>query len=271
MGNYANGNWNQPLENNNCNPNNQANGKEKNRFYGHNNQSKNEKKEKKENNMKNAYGNNNKHNTKKNNQYNQYNQDFNNQNVPMAEEDEKVYENQQMQCHEHLNMQLLLRRQKHYNNTFRNCYITFKEYIKNPSQVNKGNFIWNLDGCCSMVSLWKKDYPEYEPQFSKEFKKDVVKKEIKAMINQCGRNDENAKLFNKFYQLLDHKEQSLEKDDDVLQYFPQVQSSQSNTIENANNLINVKRKIDQETEKEEFYGFQNYEVDDKIKHLRNKF
>ena len=277
MGSNLNGNWNESQENNYYGPkSNQANGKDKNKYHGHNHaNSNNEEKErdKKGNNMKHGYPNNNKYNNTKNNQYqyNQFNQDYYNQNVPMVEEDEKVYEEEQMQCQKQMNIQLLLRRQKHYNNTFKNCYVTFKEYIKNPSQINKGNFIWNLDGCCSMVSLWKKDYPEYEPQFSKEFKKDAVKQEIKALIKKIGKNDENTRLFNKFYQLLDNKEQNMEKDEDVLNYFPQAQSNQNNVISNANNLIDIKRKIDQETEKEEFYGFRDYEVDDKIKHLRNKF
>ena len=266
MGNNDNGNWNQTQDNNYYGSKQKTYGTGKNQFYGHNlSNEKNEKKEKKGNNMKRGYVNNNKYNNTK---VNHYNQDYYSQNSPMVEEDEKVYENEQIQCQKQMNIQLLLRRQKHYNNTFKNCYMTFKEYINNPSQINKGNFIWNLDGCCSMVSLWKKDYPEYEPQFSKEFKKDAVKQELKTLIKQYGKNDENAKLFNKFYQLLDHKEQKMEKDDDVLTYFPQVQPTQSNVLNNAHNLIDIKRKIDQETEKEEFYGFPNYEVDDKIKHLR---
>lgn len=97
-------------------------------------------------------------------------------------EEENKYYQQQLQCQEKVNIQLLLRRQKHYDNTFRNCYDTMKEYIKNPTNTNKGNFLWNLDCYVSMVSFWKKDYPEYTPQFSKQFNKERVIKEISQYI-----------------------------------------------------------------------------------------
>lgn len=107
------------------------------------------------------------------------NQDLYNNIIPM-EEEEKIQEQQEL-CQMHLDMQLLLRRQKNYNNTFKNCYNSMKEYLKKPTHTNKGNFLWNLDGCCAIVNLWKKDYPDYEPQFSSEFKKDSVIKEIKNL------------------------------------------------------------------------------------------
>ena len=80
----------------------------------------------------------------------------------MEEEKEEEYIEEQQQCQEQVNIQLLLRRQKHYYNTFRNCYDSMKVYLKNSTNTNKGNFLWNLDECCSMVNIWKSDYPEYE-------------------------------------------------------------------------------------------------------------
>lgn len=199
-----------------------------------------------------------------------YNQDLYNNNYQM-EEEEKYYL-EQKQCQEKLNMQLLLRRQKNYNNTFKNCYDSMKEYIKKPTQINKGNFLWNLDGCCAIVNLWKKDYPEYEPKFSKEFKKDEVVQEIKKYIKKFeeNKNDEHLRIFNKFYQLLNNQKQDLENDKSVLKYFPNDKPTEGNVINTAHNLMGVQRKIAQETEKEEFYGFANYDVDEKIRHLRKK-
>ena len=151
------------------------------------------------------------------NTINNYNQDLYNNNIQMEEEEEKYYQ-EQKQCQEQLNIQLLLRRQKNYNNTFKNCYDSMTEYIKKPTQTNKGNFLWNLDGCCAIVNLWKKDYPEYEPKFSKEFKKDAVVQEIKKYIKKFEeiKNDEHVRIFNKFYQLLNNQKQDLEDDKTVL-------------------------------------------------------
>lgn len=194
--------------------------------------------------------------------------------IPMEEEKEKAYieKQQQQQCQEEVNIQLLLRRQKHYNNTFRNCYDSMKVYLKNPTNTNKGNFLWNLDGCCSMVNLWKSDYPEYEPQFSKEFKKEEVIKEIKNYIQYFKQknNIEHVNIFNKFYNLLNNQKQNLEDDKTILNYFPSVKPTEGNVISTAHNLMGVQRKIDQETEKEEFYGFPNYDVDKKVRHLRKR-
>lgn len=61
----------------------------------------------------------------------------------------------------------------------------------------------------------------------------------------------------------------MEEDKNILKYFPNNQANENNTISTANNLIGVQRKISQETEKEEFYGFKNYDVDPKIRHLRD--
>ena len=198
---------------------------------------------------------------------------FNND-TPMEEEKEEAYieEKNQQQCQKEVNIQLLLRRQKHYNNTFRNCYDSMKVYLKNPTNTNKGNFLWNLDGCCSMVSLWKSDYPEYEPQFSKEFKKEEVVKEIQNYIQifKQKNNIEHVKIFNKFYNLLNNQKQNLEDDKTILNYFPSVKPTEGNVVSTAHNLMGLQRKIDQETEKEEFYGFPNYDVDKKVRHLRNR-
>ena len=197
-----------------------------------------------------------------------YNNDLMNQQI----EEENIYYQQQLQCQEKVNIQLLLRRQKHYDNTFRNCYDTMKEYIKNPTNTNKGNFLWNLDCCVSMVSLWKNDYPEYTPQFSKKFNKERVIKEINQYIQHFqNKNDiEHLKMFAKFSKLLNNERQNMEDDRTVLNYFPEVKANENNTLNGAHNLIEIKRKIDNETETEEFYGFPNFEVDDKIKHLRKK-
>jgi hypothetical protein len=202
-----------------------------------------------------------------------YNNYLLNNNIPMEEEEkEETYIQMQQQCQEQLNIQLLLRRQKHYNNTFRNCYDSMKAYLKNPTKTNKGNFLWNLDGCCSMVNLWKNDYPEYEPQFSKEFKKEEVIKEIKQYIQifENKNNKEHVRIFSKFYNLLNNQKQDLEDDKTILNYFPNVKPTEDNVISTAHNLIGVQRKINKETEKEEFYGFPNYDVDKKIRHLRNR-
>jgi hypothetical protein len=202
-----------------------------------------------------------------------YNNYLLNNNIPMEEEEkEETYIQMQQQCQEQLNIQLLLRRQKHYNNTFRNCYDSMKAYLKNPTNTNKGNFLWNLDGCCSMVNLWKNDYPEYEPQFSKEFKKEEVIKEIKQYIQifENKNNNEHVRIFSKFYNLLNNQRQNLEDDKTILNYFPNVKTTEDNVISTAHNLIGVQRKINKETEKEEFYGFPNYDVDKKIRHLRNR-
>jgi hypothetical protein len=202
-----------------------------------------------------------------------YNNYLLNNNIPMEEEEkEETYIQMQQQCQEQLNIQLLLRRQKHYNNTFRNCYDSMKAYLKNPTNTNKGNFLWNLDGCCSMVNLWKNDYPEYEPQFSKEFKKEEVIKEIKQYIQifENKNNKEHVRIFSKFYNLLNNQKQDLEDDKTILNYFPNVKPTEDNVISTAHNLIGVQRKINKETEKEEFYGFPNYDVDKKIRHLRNR-
>jgi hypothetical protein len=202
-----------------------------------------------------------------------YNNYLLNNNIPMEEEEkEETYIQKQQQCQEQLNIQLLLRRQKHYNNTFRNCYDSMKAYLKNPTNTNKGNFLWNLDGCCSMVNLWKNDYPEYEPQFSKEFKKEEVIKEIKQYIQifENKNNKEHVRIFSKFYNLLNNQKQDLEDDKTILNYFPNVKPTEDNVISTAHNLIGVQRKINKETEKEEFYGFPNYDVDKKIRHLRNR-
>jgi hypothetical protein len=202
-----------------------------------------------------------------------YNNYLLNNNIPIEEEEkEETYIQKQQQCQEQLNIQLLLRRQKHYNNTFRNCYDSMKAYLKNPTNTNKGNFLWNLDGCCSMVNLWKNDYPEYEPQFSKEFKKEEVIKEIKQYIQifENKNNNEHVRIFSKFYNLLNNQRQNLEDDKTILNYFPNVKPTEDNVISTAHNLIGVQRKINKETEKEEFYGFPNYDVDKKIRHLRNR-
>ena len=192
-------------------------------------------------------------------------------NSQQIEEENQNYQ-QQLQCQEKLNMQLLLRRQKNYNNTFRNCYDTMKIYLNNPSNTNKGNFLWNLDCCCSMVALWKKEYPEYIPQFSKQFNKEATIKEINQYIQHFkNKNDiEHLKIFNKFYKLLNNERQDMEDDKAVLNHFPYIQPNENNVISSANNLMNIQRKIANKTETEEFYGFPDYDVDDKIKHLRKK-
>jgi hypothetical protein len=197
--------------------------------------------------------------------------DYNESNYQQIEEENKYYQ-QQIQCQEQLNIQLLLRRQKNYNNTFKNCYDTMKLYLNNPSNINKGNFLWNLDCCCSMVSLWKKEYPEYIPQFSKQFNKEATIKEINQYIQHFkNKNDiEHLKIFNKFYKLLNNERQDMEDDKAVLNHFPYIQPNENNVISSANNLMNIQRKIANKTETEEFYGFPDYDVDDKIKHLRKK-
>ena len=191
----------------------------------------------------------------------------------MSQQIEKEYNYQeQLQIQEKVNIQLLLRRQKNYNNTFRNCYDTMKEYINNPTNITKGNFLWNIDCCCSMVSLWKKDYPEYVPQFSKQFNKEEVVKEINKYIQIFkAKNDiEHFKIFTKFFKLLNNERQDMEDDKTLLKYFPEVKTTENNLMNTAHNLIKVGRKIQNETETEEFFGFPNYDVDDKLKHLREK-
>ena len=185
----------------------------------------------------------------------------------IEEEENKYY---QLQCQEKLNIQLLLRRQKNYNNTFRNCYDTMKLYINNPSNTNKGNFLWNLDCCCSMVDLWKKEYPEYAPQFSKQFNKEATILEINKYIQYFkNKNDiEHLKIFNKFLKLLNNERQEMKDDKDVLNNFPDIKPTENNVINSAHNLMNSQRKIANQTETEEFYGFSDYDLDDKIKHLR---
>ena len=193
-----------------------------------------------------------------------------NPNYEQIEEEENKYYQQQLQCQEKLNIQLLLRRQKNYNNTFRNCYDTMKLYINNPSNTNKGNFLWNIDCCCSMVALWKKEYPEYTPQFSKQFNKDATILEINKYIQHFkNKNDiEHLKIFNKFLKLLNNERQDMEDDKAVLNNFPDIKPTENNVINSAHNLMNIQRKIANQTETEEFYGFSDYDVDDKIKHLR---
>ena len=173
-------------------------------------------------------------------------------------------------CQKELNIQLFLRRQKNYNNTFKNCYTSLEQYLKNPCPNNKGNFLWTLDCCCSMVNFWKKEYPEYEPQFNKEFQKDKKIQEIEALIKKLNKNDENAILLNKFYQLLNNHKQNFEEDEKIMKHFPGVQACENNTINNANNLLEIQRKIERENEREEFYGYPGYDVDEKIRHLLPK-
>ena len=189
-------------------------------------------------------------------------------NVPMKEENNCIQN--LLQCTKQVNIQLLLRRQKNYNNIFRNCYDSMKKYINDTNQINKGNFLWNLDGCCSIVNLWKNDYPQYKPQFSKEFKKEEVVKEIKHYIETCEekKDTEHVKIFKKFYKLLNNERQDLEDDQNLLNYFPVVKPTENNVISSAQNLIEIQRRINNETETEEFYGFSNYDVDEKIRHLR---
>ena len=123
-----------------------------------------------------------------------------------------------------------------------------------------------------MVSLWKKEYPEYIPQFSKQFNKEATIKEINQYIQHFkNKNDiEHLKIFNKFYKLLNNERQDMEDDKAVLNHFPYIQPNENNVISSANNLMNIQRKIANKTETEEFYGFPDYDVDDKIKHLRKK-
>ena len=74
-------------------------------------------------------------------------------NIPFTQEDDInmeqeqnncLYGNQQLQCQEKINIQLFMRRQKNYSDTFKNCYNTMKDYLKNPFQL-KGNFLWTLE------------------------------------------------------------------------------------------------------------------------------
>ena len=180
----------------------------------------------------------------------------------------KKQSNQQLQCQEQLNMQLYLKRQKNFSNTFKNCYNSMNDYIKNPINA-KGNFLWTLQAFCAMVNLWKNEYPDYEPKLNKEFNKEQIKQQLKQFAKLTENNNNyDSRLFDKFYHLLNGENQEFENDDEILKYFPDIKSNESNVMSNANNLIEINRKIARENEKEEFYNYPNYEVDEKIKHLR---
>lgn len=200
-------------------------------------------------------------------------------NIPFTQEDDInmeqeqnncLYGNQQLQCQEKINIQLFMRRQKNYSDTFKNCYNTMKDYLKNPFQ-SKGNFLWTLECFCSMVDLWNNDYPDYEPHLSKEFNKEKIKLEIKNYEMQLQTNKNyDSKLFNKFYHLVNNEKQNHEDENVILSHFPDVKPNETNVMSNATNLINLKRKVDNDNEREEFYGFPNFDVDPKLKHLRSK-
>lgn len=185
----------------------------------------------------------------------------------IAEENKNIG-NSQLLCQKELNMQLYLRRQKNFSDTFKSCYNSMKDYIKNPS--SKGNFLWTLESFCSMVNLWKKDYPDYEPQLSKEFNKDKIKLELKGLAKKAENNKNyDPMLFDKFYHLVNGEKQNFEDESTVLSYFPEVKPTESIVISNATNLIEINRKVERDNEKEEFNGYANFDVDPKIKHLRN--
>lgn len=216
--------------------------------------------------------NNQSHNRKSKNNANQnpnvINFGYQQQDDYIMEQEHNNYGNQQLQCQEKINMQLYLRRQKNYSDTFKSCYNAMKDYIKNPFQ-SKGNFVWTLECYCSMVDLWKRDYPEYEPQLSKEFNKEKIKLELKNYEKQTEKNKNyESKLFHKFYKLVNNEKQNLEDEKVVLSYFPEVQPNETNIMSNAANLININRKVENDIEKEEFYGYPNFDVDPKLKHLR---
>lgn len=204
--------------------------------------------------------------------YNNQDRHYYNNNKPYNMDVDDEYSNEKqkisIQCQEKLNMQLFMRRQKNYSDTFKNCYNSMKEYLNNPVQ-GKGNFLWTLECFCSMVNHWNKDYPDYEPQLSKEFNKQAIKNEINdyAVKSKNNKNYESG-LFTKFYNLLNGKEQKFESEDKIMSHFSCGQPTKDNTMASANYLLEIGRKVDRENEKEEFYGYQNFDVDPKIRHLR---
>ena len=122
-----------------------------------------------------------------------------------------------------------------------------------------------------MVDLWNNDYPDYEPHLSKEFNKEKIKLEIKNYEMQLQTNKNyDSKLFNKFYHLVNNEKQNHEDENVILSHFPDVKPNETNVMSNATNLINLKRKVDNDNEREEFYGFPNFDVDPKLKDLRSK-
>lgn len=184
-------------------------------------------------------------------------------------DDDSKKEQVRIQCQEKLNMQLFMRRQKNYSDTFKSCYYSMKDYLDNPTK-GKGNFSWTLECFCSMVNHWNKDYPEYEPQLSKEFNKQEIKMELNNLATKSrGNKMYESGLFTKFYNLLNGKEQQFENEDKIMSHFNCAPPTQDNTMESANYLLELGRKVDRENEKEEFYGYQNFDVDPKIRHLRN--
>ena len=201
--------------------------------------------------------------------YQHYIQQCNEEMIIENENQENKKVQTQIQCQKHLNIQLLLKRQKNYNNTFKNCYYSLIEYLKNPSK-EKGNFLWTLDCCVSISNLWKQDYPEYEPQFSKEFKKDKIIKEVKKEMDLCKENKEKYRLLNKFYRLLNNEKQDFESDETIFKNLPEIKATEENVLSASHNLMEINRRIAIEDEKEEFYNYPNYPVDKKIEHLRKK-
>lgn len=186
------------------------------------------------------------------------------------QEENIEYGKKLVQAQENLNIQLLLRRQKNFSDTFKSCYNAMQDYLKNPKN-SKGNFLWTLESFCSMVNLWKKDYPNYEPQLSKEFNKEKIKFELKDLSNKSQNNKNyDPKLFDKFYHLVNMEKQNFEDDEIILSHFPEVKPNESNVMSNAKNLLDINRKVEMDDEKEEFYGFPNFDVDPKIKDLRHK-
>lgn len=189
--------------------------------------------------------------------------------MDIDDENSNKKEQMSIQCQEKLNMQLFMRRQKNYSDTFKSCYNSMKDYINNPIN-QKGNFLWTLECFCSIVNHWNKDYPEYEPQLSKEFNKEKIKMEINNLAIQTKDNKKyESGLFTKFLNLLNGKEQRFESEDKIMSHFSYAQPTKDNTMASANYLLDIGRKVDRENEREEFYGYQNFDVDPKIRHLRH--
>ena len=129
-----------------------------------------------------------------NNNYNNYN--YNNYTgYSKGQYDDYNYENEnyedeqiQKQAQLEVDIQLYQRRQVRYNNVFERVFNKLKEYIsvinsgKKYPKEHKGILLDLLDYYASIVQLWNREYPEYEPQLKKGYNKSEILKQIDSLI-----------------------------------------------------------------------------------------
>ena len=93
---------------------------------------------------------------------------------------------------------------------------------------------------CSKVDFWKKDYPNYETQLTKEF----INGEIELQLNDYEKQDQKSqyyesKLFIRFYKVIINAKQNFEDKQIILNYLD-IKPDEANVIFNLANLINFK-------------------------------